>query len=174
MNKGFTLIELLVVVLIIGILSSVALPQYTQAVEKARAAEAMPILKSMAQAMEVYSLHTGGDMSAFNSSSDRWGLLDIDLSLPASGHSNAARLGLKESKHFVYSLESANYVRAYRGSANGSSWKNHDYDLFVDLNGQQWSFSKKGDRLCGAITTKGEKLCKSLGTKVSSDKYLMR
>ena len=45
--KGFTLIELMVVVLIVGILSSIALPQYQKAVEKSRAAEAMVIGKAI-------------------------------------------------------------------------------------------------------------------------------
>lgn len=43
-KQGFTLIELLVVVLIIGILTSVGVPQYLKAVEKARAAEALQLM----------------------------------------------------------------------------------------------------------------------------------
>ena len=55
MKQGFTLSELMVVVLIIGILSSVALPQYNKSVEKARAAEAVMAAKTLVDAAAIYA-----------------------------------------------------------------------------------------------------------------------
>lgn len=54
-KKGFTLVELLIVVLIIGVLSVIAVPQYTKAIERARAAEAMSLVKNINEAVYSYA-----------------------------------------------------------------------------------------------------------------------
>ena len=77
LSGGFTLIELLVVVLIIGILASVALPQYQKAVEKSRAVQALTLLKTVQQAYDAYYIANGSYPSSWD---------QLDVKIPWTGH----------------------------------------------------------------------------------------
>ena len=58
-KRGFTLLELIVVIVIIGILASIALPQYMKIKEKSKAAEGLTILSAIRKAQFAYNLEHG-------------------------------------------------------------------------------------------------------------------
>ncbi len=95
-RSGFTLIELLVVVLILGILSAIALPQYNRAVAKARAAEAVTMFKQLAVAERAYRLSTG----RYNRSLD-----GMDIQLPNMGGNQGYGFNNFNGKHMIFYVE---------------------------------------------------------------------
>lgn len=54
--KGFTLIELLVVIVIVGVLSAIAIPQFLNQIRRSRVAEAQAALTNVARGSEAYRL----------------------------------------------------------------------------------------------------------------------
>ena len=80
-KQGFTLLELLVVVLIIGILSSVALPQYRKAVVKSKFAEVDLVVSAAKQNIRIYLDANGWPEEVYGivsfSGSDSEGSIDL-------------------------------------------------------------------------------------------------
>ncbi|WP_144210083.1 type IV pilin protein [Shewanella donghaensis] len=74
-NNGFTLIELMIAVVIVGILSSIAYPSYTQFVAKAARADGLAGLMDVANRQEQYYLDNRkytADMTKLGLSADPW------------------------------------------------------------------------------------------------------
>jgi prepilin-type N-terminal cleavage/methylation domain-containing protein len=149
MKKGFTLIELLVVVLIIGILSAVALPQYTKAVEKSRASEAVQLLGNLAKAESIYQM-------ANNTYTNNLTLLDVEM--PAISGTQVSVLKNFKLETYGTASASAFTAKATRGSWSGttftaaSSPNNYIITLTMNANGiASVQCTGGGTGLCKAI-----------------------
>lgn len=112
MNKGFTLIEMLVVVLIIGVLAAIAVPQYEASIEKSRVAEALVLMKSIADAEQRYFQANPNETTVTKQSQ----IADVDLKGGCWAPGKAATGAYSyRTRNFTYDLGGANgVVTAYR------------------------------------------------------------
>ncbi len=164
-KTGFTLIELLVVVLIIGILASVALPQYQKAVEKSRAAGAFQIIKAINEAEKLANLEHGTTDVIYPFDELSISFKDRNGSTPTGTYFSG-----KDFAFYIYNSPTT--------ASEPAAATRMDYDLgFYTLS------LYKNRRVCGSLdrSPSGEAACKAIagGTRaqtsvcMSGDKCFM-
>ena len=153
-KKGFTLLELLVVVLIIGILASVALPQYKIAVAKSRIATVTPLMNTIRQAEESYYMANGVYTPLI-------GNLDVSFT-PEAEINSTFKLNDNFRGNLLGNLTNKTYVQAvYCPGYGGDNTQCNNHDEFAYFLWLTHSESPNAIT-CRGYRKFGKKVCKSL------------
>ncbi|MBO4707611.1 MAG: prepilin-type N-terminal cleavage/methylation domain-containing protein [Elusimicrobiaceae bacterium] len=148
-KKGFTLVELLVVIMIVGVLTAVALPQYFKAVEKSKCSEAVTILRDISSAQHSFFL-------THNEYSDNFDSLDINFS-DIDGETINGDIMSTSNFDITPFLHQKFGEKGEKNLAVASRIKDDDtiYAVYIDL--------ETGDFLCEDKNKKDNITCSILG-----------
>lgn len=160
-KKAFTLLELLVVVLIIGILAAIALPQYKYSKYRTEYAELETIVKTLAQAGEMYYL----THNEFPNSFDQ---LDVEFPGNITTENSSSNYTYRYYGGFPNKGHNLNVNSAGSWYATNAHNSFVIYHRFAKLNDN----SLKGKRFCYATSEDkiAQKVCKNATGKSTYDR----
>ena len=167
MKRGFTLIELLVAVIIIGVLTRIALPQYRRVAQKAHVVEAQSMLRTLYNSSERLAAEFGAtdfsSLYADESKRERIKIAKMDMFDTTDEGEGTFKFACKvndftiECKNWTYTLLSSN------GTGDTAAYvlakdKDDQTELSLRRSDMKWGCrsihegeeGKKGKELCAA------------------------